>query len=439
MVNAWKLIFGFLIALMVLKVAYFNINENNYYWDETVYLDIAQNIHEHNGGYSSMGENFRAPLFPFLLAFFPVMGAAHLLVVLLSILSVYLAYLLGKELMGKAAGLAAALFLAINPLYYFWSYKLLTEPLTLCLIMLSLYLFIKSEHGKSLYLHVSFFFAGLAVLARYTSLSLAAALVLALMLRGRPFRRQNFIALAIFLAAISPLLVLGMALYGNPLGMLLQNSIQTSYPDMPIGAYAQNILYNFSYFVPFFFLFGILSKARKKVPSVIWLYAILTTAMLAAISQKYDRFLIILLPAYILMSAAGFTCLLKRAGKLKAMLVTIVILLSALVVYCNISDINAEKHNTEILIDATNFVKDLPCETVISNSTRHFEFFSHKNTVGYPATEEEFMSLAKEENASCFILDSFHGLPRYRKFINDTYKLTYANSSGNKFVYVYST
>jgi hypothetical protein len=138
-------------------------------------------------------------------------------------------------------------------------------------------------------------------------------------------------------------------------------------------------------------------------------------------------------------SAAGFAHIFKHAGKLKTWLVITVLLLSAIVTHYNINDIKMEKHNTEILLDAAQFVRDLPCETVVSNSTRHFRFFSHKNVAGYPATEEEFLSLADERNASCFVIDSFHGLPSYQKFINDTYKRIYANSSGNKFVYVYST
>ncbi|MFH1333522.1 MAG: glycosyltransferase family 39 protein [archaeon] len=423
----------------MLKVAYFDINENNYYWDETIYLDIAQNINENNTYLSSMGENFRAPLFPLALSFFSNKSLAHLFVILLSIISIFFAYLLGKEVLNKLTGLIAALFLAINPLYYFWSYKLLTEPLTLCLILLSLYLFVKFEKGKvsNLYLYSSFFVAGLAVLARYTSLSLIAALFLAVAIKGKIFKKEYLLAHIIFIIVLLPLFVLGMKFYGNPLGMPLQNSLQTAYPKMPLSNFTQNFLQNFCYFVPLFFLLTIVTKIRKKIPSILWFYLISTIVLLAVVSQKYDRFLIILLPAFTVISAAGFAYALTRVGKLKTIMVLLTVILSLIVVYNNMAEINAEKHNTEILLDATNFVKELPCPAVISNSTRHFEFFANKETIGYPATKEEFLKLSTEKNASCFVIDSFHGQPDYRKFINDSYKVVYANSSGDKFAYVY--
>jgi len=441
MVNAWKVILAAIAIVAVLKISAYGVNSNNYYWDEAAYLDIADNIREELRYESSMRENFRAPLLPLLLSMTASKKMSHLLVVMLSLASAFLAYLAGKEILNRTAGLAAALFLAINPLYNFWSYKLLTEPLAICLITLSIYLYIKFEKNpaRAHYLYAAFFTAGLATLARYTSISLVAALAVAAISKKGISGRQHLIAWASICAALLPLALLGVYHYQNPAGMMMQNSAETSYPEMPLLSYAQNLLRNSGYFVPIFFIAALFSSARKRVPRIIWAYAIFTMLMLASVAQKYERFLVILLPAYVVISALGFMQMLPDKGKLKAAIIAAVAASSLVVAYSNLQDLDADRHNTEILLDAVNFAKQLGCDTIISNSTKHMGYFAKKQAIGYPATEEEFVKLAKERNISCLSIDSFHGTPGYRKYINDTYKLIYANSSGNKFAYVYST
>ena len=441
MVNAWKLILTTVILISIFKISAYNVNSNNYYWDEAAYLDIAENIRENTRYESSMSENFRAPLFPLILSVVTSKEMSHLLVVALSLISAFLAYLIGKEILSRTAGLTAALFLSINPLYNFWSYKLLTEPLAICLIMLSIYQYIKFEKNqtRSRYLYAAFFTAGIAMLARYTSVSLIAALAAVTLTRKGISQKQHLTAWACMGIALVPLAILGIYHYHNPAGMIIQNSAETSYPNMPLVSYAQNPLKNSGYFIPIFFIIALFTKARKKVSRIIWIYAITTALMLASVAQKYERFLVILLPAYVTISALGLMQVLPKNGKLKAIMITAVAVASLAVAYQNVQELNADKHNTEILLDATNFVRQTGCDTIISNSTKHMGYFAKKQAIGYPATEDEFLELSKERNISCFAIDSFHGMPAYRKFINDTYKLIYANSSGNKFAYVYST
>jgi len=440
MVKVWKIILAAAIIIVSLKVAYFNVNSNNYYWDEAVYLDIANNIHQ-NGSYSSsLGEDFRAPLFPALLSLFTDLTAAHMLVITLCLLSIALAFLLGKEILNERAGAVAALLLAINPLYNFWSFKLVTEPLAICLILASLYFFVRYEKKKeNSYLYLAFFSAGLSTLSRYTGLSLIAALALAVLVKSRRLERNHILAALALLAALTPIFVLGIQHYGNPLGMLLQNSAETAYPKMPISNYFQDALYSLGYMAPLLFVIALASKQRKKIPLVFFLYMLTTASMLAVVSQKYQRFLIILLPVYVVIASAGFLHIYSKSGKLKLVIIAALLVIASFTAYFNIQDIKIESHNTEILMDATRFVKDLDCTTAITNSTKHFSYFSGKQTEGYPASQEEFLELENKSESPCLVVDNFHGTPPYRKFINDTYELVYTNSSKNRFVYVYLT
>ena len=439
MVKIWKILLVAVLVLAAVKLAYFNINSNNYYWDEAVYLDIAQNIKSQGSYFSSDGENYRAPLLPLLLAFMPNLDAAHLSVVIISLISMLLAYLLGKEVLNRYAGLAAAIFIGINPLYYFWSYKLLTEPIALCLIILSLYMFIKFEKQEDpKFLYLSSFSAGLAIMARYTSISLALALAVALLLKGKPFRKQNLIAAAILLLTIAPLFWLGIMHYGNPIGMPLWNSIATSSPHMPISSFALRLFDNFTPYVFVLFALAIILPIRKKVPKVIWLYLLITLAMLMSVSQKYERFLIILLPAYALIAAVAFADISKKLEKLQYIFLIFIFMMAAYTVQYNIADLKAESGNTEILLNAADYVKDSECTSIITNSTKHFGYFSGKKVVEYPGSIDELTSIVNSEESPCIAVDSFHGITSYRNFINDTYKLVYTNSSDNRFVQVYT-
>jgi 4-amino-4-deoxy-L-arabinose transferase-like glycosyltransferase len=81
---------------------------------------------------------FRPPAYPYLLAgVYEVSGssqtAARLVGALLGTLLVLLVYLLGRRLLGPAAGLAAAAVAAVFPSLVFWNAALLTEPLFLVL------------------------------------------------------------------------------------------------------------------------------------------------------------------------------------------------------------------------------------------------------------------------------------------------------------------
>ena len=91
----WVLLLLLLVIFSV-RLSFFAINEGNYYWDEAVYLHLAKNIHE--GAYSSnLGEQYRAPLFPFILSFFGE-EYAHAFLFLTVIASTFAVFLLGKEL-----------------------------------------------------------------------------------------------------------------------------------------------------------------------------------------------------------------------------------------------------------------------------------------------------------------------------------------------------
>jgi len=130
-------IFILLSAALAIRLAVFavGIDKNLYYPDEAEYLELAKNIY--NGdGFSYKGEptSFRPPGFPFLMAVVfrlfdttsPV--AARGLQMLLSLLTVGVIYLVGRDGWGERTGLAAAGIFAFYPSLVGFNNIILTEP-----------------------------------------------------------------------------------------------------------------------------------------------------------------------------------------------------------------------------------------------------------------------------------------------------------------------
>jgi len=113
---------------------FFNINKG-LWWDEAVYLGLAKNLFERKGYFINFNqETFRPPLFPVLISilwyFFGISeNIVRFFIVIVSILSIFLTYLLTKEIFGEEEALWASLFLATSHMFLFYSLKILTESL----------------------------------------------------------------------------------------------------------------------------------------------------------------------------------------------------------------------------------------------------------------------------------------------------------------------
>ena len=133
-----------LFIIVGLRLGYMDVNEDNYYWDEMVYLHLSESI-EQGSYYSSIGEEFRAPLFPFLLSFF---NQLHFIMFILVIVGMLLVYYLGKEIYNEEVGLISAIILGSMELYFFYSLKILVEPLTIIFLLGAMILLYKSKKNN---------------------------------------------------------------------------------------------------------------------------------------------------------------------------------------------------------------------------------------------------------------------------------------------------
>lgn len=192
--------------------------------DETVYLSIAKSIPEKYYGFIGSGAVYgnrnRAPALTFFLAPFVHSGFDKLGIVLLSILSILLVYFAGKRYFSQEFGILAAIFLASNHLWLFFSLRTLPEVPFGLFAIASLLLFWEAQKDKRMFPAVGFFL-GLAFLTRYSAAILPFIFLGWLAIQGRKSIVSTFkskwlyIGLAVFLAVLSPWIAYNLVAQGN--------------------------------------------------------------------------------------------------------------------------------------------------------------------------------------------------------------------------------
>jgi len=182
--------------------------------DENYYYPLAESILA--GAYPD-GYIIRPPLYPLYLAgLFRLFGVAFLPVLLVSAAVrgavVAAVALLGRRLVSQAAGLAAALLVAIHPMLVFTYARFVSEVVYVPLFIVAFWFLDKAvATGKPRDYALAGVAAGVASLARSTSLFFTAAVAVWLVLRRSPerrFARRGLVSAALLaglmLAVISP-------------------------------------------------------------------------------------------------------------------------------------------------------------------------------------------------------------------------------------------
>ena len=405
-----------LFIIVGLRLGYMDVNEDNYYWDEMVYLHLSESI-EQGSYYSSIGEEFRAPLFPFLLSFF---NQLHFIMFILVIVGMLLVYYLGKEIYNEEVGLISAIILGSMELYFFYSLKILVEPLTIIFLLGAMILLYKSKKNNY-FIYWASVLMGLAVLTKYLAGVFAISVFLYLMYKKR--WKELVISGVIFILMLTPLFVLGLINYGNPFGMLLINFFNETINHGGFFYYFLNFIEIFGWFVPLMFFLGLTSK-KDKMPLLFFI--IIYFIVLLLISTKYDRFMILLFPFVALIASLGVYKL-KRVG-LALLVIWVVFSLQG-----GLDLVGEDVENTGFLISAAQGLE--LNGTVMSNSPVYFLYFSDMNIIDMPKEEEDI-------EFDYLILDNYHlredeGYNYYTNYIKSEGKIIYNLSEGSRSVVVY--
>ncbi len=265
----------FFLAL-VLRLYFFNINIEADIADEGEYLVMARSFSQ--GEIVSQWPYYRPFLLPMFFGFIENLGFGiftfKAVILIFSLISVILIYLIGKDLFNENTGLIAAFLITIFPDEILHSSRILINSPALTMWLLSFYLFQKAYFKKSkTILYLSGLATGLAILM-YTQNIILIPLYIAFLLvaEGTDFIKNKkyilFIALQIIVYLIN--LLYSYIWFDNPL-KVFGYGLWLSYIDTHSRNYISTIL-NFIIYLPNY-LSWTLIPFIIAVPYIIFKYA----------------------------------------------------------------------------------------------------------------------------------------------------------------------
>ena len=195
---------GIILFGLILRIYFFIITKDQaHWWDTLAYAAIAKEsvYHLWNGTHFIVSESIiRAPLLPFLWSLFMRLNLSETWILIFleylpSLASVYLIYLIGKEMYNKKVGLISAFIASILWINIFYTARIMTDIPSSFLVLLSIYLFFKSYEGLNLrYFSFSIFLLSLSILMRNSSFLVGATYIIFLLFvkKHKVLNQKNF-------------------------------------------------------------------------------------------------------------------------------------------------------------------------------------------------------------------------------------------------------
>jgi len=179
----------------------------SYWFDESEYSVRARYIVEHDGGYDPVFLRDHPPLFPYLLAVpFAAIGpywyVGRGFNIALSMVFLYVFFLIGRELGGRRLGLCLAGLFAISPIIVYLNREVTLDTLTnlfLCLSFLFFLRYIRDPQWHQMVVATAFF--GLACITKEVAV-LFALPILGLIVRRKLYMRPQVYAILLLLLVI---------------------------------------------------------------------------------------------------------------------------------------------------------------------------------------------------------------------------------------------
>lgn len=377
------------IGLVLFKIYFLNINDNNFYWDETVYLQLAKDI-SNTGKYTSqIGETFRAPLIPYIFSMFSSLLSLRIFLTLIFFLSMFIYFKFLRLIFSREISMLGVIILFSNYLILFWSFKLLTEIISILFISASLYVITKYNFKNNIYLYALAIISGLLVLTRYPGLFLISSIFIHFLYyeKNNLFTQKKYYIFGfLFLLSLIPIFYLGIQNYGNPFGMLLANAAETNKNPTSKLFYLSSILKHFSLLILMSIISIILYKKEKTItlPNKIFLFSLMSVTtyfmlMTFFVAQKTDRFMILSIPFLVYLSLYLINYLKQnKINKLYYTLIALLVILSIANVGFTYKKLSIDKHSTTHVIKSFKFLSTLEGDGVATRMMPFSVYFANK-------------------------------------------------------------
>jgi 4-amino-4-deoxy-L-arabinose transferase-like glycosyltransferase len=325
-----------LLIIVFIKILFIISKNHTLFWDEAVYLSMGKWLY--SNGTIGLWEIIRPLGFPLILGLFWKLNfnyliSADIVILLFTIGTIYLTYLISKIIFNKQIALLSSILLFLTPIFFYNSFTIMTSIPSLFFILLSLYFYITKKYIYS------GIFSSIAFTIRFPSAIIFIAINLIWLYEQIKSKKFNLNIKKIkpiikynisFIIIISSYLIINKISYGSFIEPLLLAGDHQSVAIRNIKGIFSNILY-YPYtllITNIFFIFFIFQKKIKNKKLYLILIPLITIfSYFTYIPHKQPRFAILFLPFLSILASIGFYNFINyfKQKKIKTILSIIII------------------------------------------------------------------------------------------------------------------
>ena len=307
-------------------------------YDGALYINIARNLAANptNFTYQGVYVMYRPPLYPYTLSLFyhfvhePLsqLTVARLVSALFFALTAALVYLLTVELFnGGAKGLLASAFFVFNALAFTMGTRELVHSEFTFFYTLAVYLLYTGRKLETpVRIYLAFLSAGLAILTRYTGLSIMAVFIAYLWLTEYwdwAKKKEYWLGFVILFLTLSPWLYLGHVHYGGALRPFeIASRVVTADRPVSVSTFLKWLFKDVGRVLPALAILGLVRQRQDEKGWLLISWALLGFAMIMTVTHKETRFITFLAPVMGILAVEGVSLIsdgiekaLELAGK----------------------------------------------------------------------------------------------------------------------------
>lgn len=421
-----------LIIILVIIIQTFLLSLNGTLaWDEVVYLSNAKSYISN----SYFTEDFRFPLLSILIAgIWLITGesiiAAQTFMLLITITTIITFYFIALHYTKKKyLATAAAIALGLSSQFIFWATKIYTDILSLNLIIISFLILLKKQEQK--YIILAGLFAGLAFVARLSTIVTATIIVIFLLLNKNWFK--NILGYGIgFLVALLPFMIQGLFNQKNPIYFITsQSSVILGYTTFQSPLILINqIISEFGYALVILFGLIILHKKITKQTTLIITILLANLAFyLFYVNLKLARYIIAFAPFLILLIIISIQHLSENINQKKLVAYFFITIMLLSIIISSTTTFNETKNQAictsqGALKESINYIKNNtePGQTIISSVWVYYGYYA--NLKVYSPWTQNIDNLLDIHDPKYFVLSENAGVPLQNESIKKRQDIT---------------
>ncbi|RMF55528.1 hypothetical protein D6745_02000 [Candidatus Woesearchaeota archaeon] len=319
-----------LVCFLALQTV-FLIKGSLLHWDAAVYVGMGKYIY--TLGKAGLWEPIRGLLWPIILGFLWKIGLDPLLFgrimqIIFSLASITLVYKIAELVLNKNKAFLSSILFGLSSIFFLNTTYLLVEPLTIMLVLLSIYFFVSKKY------FLAGAFSSLAALTKFTAGIFLPVFIFALLFEKRKkiiiSASPLFKVCAAFIAVQIPFLLLNYTLYKNPfLPFISANKVINNV----VGCNVLHVKPWHYFFVLIiadnpFLLFSVagifyLIRAKNANKLLLVLSFIFPLAYHTLLTCKTERYSLLFLPFAAVLAAEGALSMIRNKQKLIISIITL--------------------------------------------------------------------------------------------------------------------